>query len=154
MSKRWRAVVSLALGGLVVLAVLLSVEWILDSFTPGAGMSVEAPPQFRSDGSVAIRLEVSVWGSGGSIGGRYKDVLLVLTPGATPSAGVPPIRIAGRVVRATDTTEVREFIVPANIASQSNIGYRFELEFDGRSQQHAGHYKLSKPPATHIVPQQ
>jgi hypothetical protein len=157
MKRHWRIGLAILLGSLIVLGSLYSIEKVLDLFTPGAGMSSQSPPQFRPDGGVVVSLELAVWGSGGSIGGRYKDVVLVLTPATTSGLeGQPafePVRISGKLVRSTSSMELREFFVPAQTAPRSKLAYHFEYEFDGRRLEREGAHELSRPPATHLVPQ-
>ena len=90
---------------LALIAIGGGLAWwlLLSGFEPGGGGAHEHPQRQEADGALVLRLRLHVWGGGGDIDGRYRNVALVATL-AQPSAassegntGQVPLRVPGRV---------------------------------------------------------
>ncbi|MBZ5728266.1 MAG: hypothetical protein LAP87_25175 [Acidobacteriia bacterium] len=98
-------------------------------FTPGGGGSTQSGPDSVKAGEpIVINLELSVWGSGGSIDGRYKDIVLFYRcVGDSEYKTIEP-----RLISRHDKSEVYEFTVPA-VANETSreVEYYLEMKLDG-----------------------
>jgi hypothetical protein len=115
--------------GLSLIGVLGIIGLVLYSFVPGGGGSREvAPSLVHPCEPTVVRLELSVWGGGGPIAGRYSDVRMYYQmPGEDGDHALAP-----KLVSRSDTTEVYEFIVPPlRAGTQATIDHYFEVTLDG-----------------------
>ena len=118
-------IIILAIGLLGALG-CVGVLWAL---RPGGGGSTQvAPDSIESGGPAAIRLELSVWGAGGSIKGRYTDISmhyqLVGQEGYTI--------LQPKLISHEEKREVYEFTIrPYPKGTSGTLEYYFELKLDG-----------------------
>jgi hypothetical protein len=111
-----------AFGGLCLLGALLA-------FTPGGGGSTQvAPDAIKVETPATIQLELSVWGKGGPIKGRYTEISLHyrLVGENTYTTVKPKLVFQGR------EREIYEFTIPPYPRGASGeIEYYFDLKLDG-----------------------
>ena len=128
--------------------------WFLQSgFEPGGGGAHELPQRQEADGALVLRLRLHVWGGGGDIDGRYRNVAMVATlaqPSAASSEGSTgqvPLRVPGRVAPGgSASTQWYEFPIPqGSFNSGGRLAYHYEVTLDGQSTQVPGHLEVVIP---------
>jgi len=92
----------------------------------GGGSSQTAPDFVRPGSSAIVTLELTVWGSGGQIDGRYTDI-----HGFYRVNKAPYVDVAGEKGPSTKTSERYEFAFPVPAEASGEIEYYFELKLDG-----------------------
>jgi hypothetical protein len=123
------------------------------SFEPGGGGANEFPQRQEADGALVLRLRLNVWGGGGAIDGRYRDVVLVATgagshaASATETAASASLRVSGRLVPGNDgKTQWYEFRIPRHsFSSGAKLTYHYEVTLDGQPTQIPGRYVVFAP---------
>ena len=144
---------------LLVLLVLLAIGGVLawrslqSGFEPGGGGANEFPQRQEADGALVLRLRLNVWGGGGAIDGRYRDVMLVAAlagsyaASATDTAATTPLRIPGRIAPGGDAkTQWYEFRIPRGIFnSGGRLAYHYEVTLDGQATQIPGRFEVMTP---------
>lgn len=106
----------------------------------GGGSTQTAPDSMQSGQPVVVKLELTVWGSGGDIKGRYTDIALRyrLATDAQGHAAVKPTLIS-----ADATHENYEFVIPAFAAGTvGDLEYYIELKLDGHPSRIEGIKKI------------
>lgn len=112
--------------------------------TPGGGGSTQtAPHTIRAEEGGLLRLELSVWGAGGPIEGRYTDVVAFHrlvgqnTYTSTPS----------KLVSQDKAHQIYEFrILPYPRGTAGEIEYYFELKLDGHHSRVNGKKRIKLSP--------
>lgn len=144
---------------LLVLLVLLVIGGILawkslqSGFEPGGGGANEFPPRQEADGALVLRLRLNVWGGGGAIDGRYRDVMLVAAlagpyaASATGTAALVSLRVPGHTAPGGGAkTQWYEFrILPGSFNSGSQLAYYYEVKLDGNATQIPGRLEVMAP---------
>lgn len=104
-------------------------------FSPGGGGTIQTAPDAVKTGEPSvIKLELSVWGAGGPIKGRYKDVIfyyrLVGEPAYKTIQSEPvPETNKGEL---NNKYELYTFTIPGYPkGTNRKIEYYFEMKFDG-----------------------
>ena len=128
--------------------------WLLQSgFEPGGGGAQEHPQRQEADGALVLRLRLHVWGGGGDIDRRYRNVSLVATL-AQPSAasiedkaGQVPLRVPGLIAPGgSASTQWYEFRVPqGSFSSGGRLAYHYEVTLDGQSTEVPGRLEVVIP---------
>jgi hypothetical protein len=141
--RRW------VIGGLLGAALLASAGVLLgglwSGFEPGAGGADEMPAEMSADGSLKLRLRLSVWGGGGAARGRYQDVVLKYRSVASE----PYRRVPGRLLQAEEKAETYGFTVArGDLGAAGPLDYAFELRLDGQPATIAGKQSIMVPPST------
>lgn len=98
-------------------------------FRPGGGGSDQlVPDSIESGKPSSLKLELSVWGSGGSIKGRYTDLLLhYRCVGQEEYQTAPP-----QLASSTTNTEVYVFTIPAFPAgTKGSLEFYFDVKLNG-----------------------
>jgi hypothetical protein len=106
----------------------------------GGGGSIQTAPDTTKSGEpTIIKLELTVWGSGGPIKGRYTDML-----GYYRLAGEQRYKsIAPNLESQSEDREVYNFAIPAYAKGTiGEIEYHFELKFDSQPQRISGKKKI------------
>ena len=140
---------------LALIAIGGGLAWwlLLSGFEPGGGGAHEHPQRQEADGALVLRLRLHVWGGGGDIDRRYRNVALVATL-AQPSAassegntGQVPLRVPGRVAPSGNaSTQWYEFRVPqGSFNSGGRLAYHYEVTLDGQSTQVPGRLEVVIP---------
>ncbi len=103
---------------------------------PGGGGSTQtAPDSIRVEEDGWLKLELSVWGEGGPIAGRYTNVAAYYRLVGEDSYTSSP----GKLVSQNKDREVYEFAIsPYPKGTQGEIEYYFELKLDGHPSQVKG----------------
>jgi|JI10StandDraft_1071094.scaffolds.fasta_scaffold383647_2 hypothetical protein len=143
---------------LVLLALLViggALAWrsLHSGFEPGGGGANEFPPRQEADGTLVLRLRLNVWGGGGAIDGRYRDVMLVAAlagpyaASATSTAASASLRVPGRIAPGGEAkTQWYEFrISRGSFSSGSQLAYRYEVTLDGNATQIPGRFEVMAP---------
>lgn len=147
------------LRALLVLLVLLVIggglAWqaLQSGFEPGGGGANEFPQRQEADGSLVLRLRLNVWGGGGAIDGRYRDVMLVAAlagphaASAANTAATTSLRVPGRIAPGGDAkTQWYEFLVPrGTFNSGGRLAYHYEVTLDGHATQIPGRLEVMTP---------
>ncbi len=119
-----RAKARIFIGGVYLVGVLAT------SCSPGGGGSTQlAPDRITAGNPAVIKLELSVWGSGGNIKGRYTGIKtfyrLVGTQGYSA--------VDAKRTSQDATHEAYEFVIPPySVGTSGEIEYYFELKLDGQ----------------------
>jgi len=97
--------------------------------TPGGGGSTQSVRDSVKDGeAIVIKLELTVWGSGG-IKDRYKDV--VASYRRVGETGYETV--AAKLLSQSDKSEMYEFIIPAfPNGTGGEVEYFIEMKMDGQ----------------------
>lgn len=105
----------------------------------GGGSTQVAPDAVGAGEPIVIGLELSVWGAGGEIEGRYSDILLFYR-----MAGEREYRTARpELVSRGATRESYQVVIPAVPAgSRGEIEYYIELKLDGQPSRLEGTKKI------------
>ena len=128
--------------------------WLLQSgFEPGGGGAHEHPQRQEADGALVLRLRLHVWGGGGDIDERYRNVALVATleqlnaASSAGNIGQVPLRLLGRIAPGGNaTTQWYEFRIPqGSFNSGGRLAYHYEVTLDGQSTQIPGHLDVVIP---------
>jgi hypothetical protein len=138
MKKIGIALCVLLLGGLMILGAV----WTFAK--PGGGGSTQIAPDVVNAGEpTVIKLELTVWGAGGSIKGRYTDVYLhYRLVGETTYKKVQP-----KLVSQYETQEIYDLTIPSYPKGTSGeIEFYFELKLDGHVNQIEGLKKIKLRP--------
>lgn len=141
---------------LALLAIGGALAWrsLQSGFEPGGGGANESPPRQEADGALVLRLRLNVWGGGGAIDGRYRDVMLVAAlagsyaASATDTAATAvPLRVPGRIAPGGDTkTQWYEFRIPrGSFNSGGRLSYHYEVTLDGQATQLPGRFEVMTP---------
>lgn len=140
---------------LVVLTIGGGLAWrsLQSGFEPGGGGANEAPQRLEADGTLVLRLRLNVWGGGGAIQGRYRDVALVAALAApdakvaTGAAATARLRVAGHIAPGGDaTTQWYEFrIPPGSFSAGRQLAYHYEAVLDGHPTEIAGRLAVMAP---------
>jgi hypothetical protein len=99
------------------------------SLTPGGGGSTQTVSDTVKAGhSIFLGLELSVWGSGGSIKGRYTDIVASYRRlGESDYKTVAP-----KLVSEAEKTVVYQFVIPTlPTEAGGEIEYYIDTKFDG-----------------------
>lgn len=155
MPRRSRPRPTVLLVLLVSLVVGAGLAWLSlqSGFEPGGGGANEFPQRYEADGALVLRLRLNVWGSGGSIDGRYRNVMLLAAqagPSAastTDTATTASLRVPGRIAPGGDAkTQWYEFRIPqGSFNSGSRLAYRYEVTLDGQVTQIPGRLEVMAP---------
>jgi hypothetical protein len=117
-------------GGLFLVGLVAAVGagwFLLSGFEPGGGGANQPPPVIEADGTVRIRLRLTVWGGGGPIRGRYDPVVMSFKP----VGGAAFQRIPGRLVESDKSSELYEFLLSRKAyAVSGRIEYFFDVALD------------------------
>lgn len=106
----------------------------------GAGGTNEIPFVQPVKGEpLKVEMETDVWGDGGDITDRYKDVRLVYAVGGEPEQAVE-----GKITSHTANREHYVFVLKPGKAS-GVLHYRFEMTFDGQKTTSQGMQKITIP---------
>lgn len=139
----------LILTAVLVVGGVLSWRSIQSGFTPGGGGADERPHRQEADGTLVLRLRLSVWGGGGPVDGRYRNVALLISladpfGASSPTATTPSSRIPGRLVPGGDaSSQSYEFRVPpSSFTSGGRLAYHYEVTLDGQTTQIPGHFDV------------
>ena len=143
MLKVKRLLISLFGSAIIAIAITAYVIW--SSFAPGGGGSTQdAPRESSACHFLPVRLRLYVWGAGGSVQGRYTDLIM-------------HYRLAGdmrfyetepKIVEKNSISETAEFVVPPFTPKASGaLEYYFTVNFD-----HSGLDKISGKVPIHIHP--
>lgn len=144
---------------LLVLLVLLVIggglAWrsLQSGFEPGGGGANEFPQRQEADGALVLRLRLNVWGGGGAIDGRYRDVMLVVAlagpyaASATDTAATASLRVPGHIAPGGDAkTQWYEFRIPrGSFNSGGRLAYHYEVTLDGQATQIPGRLEVMTP---------
>lgn len=106
----------------------------------GGGGSIQVAPDIINSGEpVVIELELSVWGSGGAINGRYADILgYYRLIGGNEYKSLQP-----KLVSKEKQKEVYKFTIPPYPkGTTGEIEYYFELKLDGQPNRIDGMKKI------------
>ena len=147
------------LRALLVLPVMLVIggglAWraLQPGFEPGGGGANEFPQRQEVDGSLVLRLRLNVWGGGGAIDGRYRDVMLVAAlagphaASTTNTAATASLRVPGRIAPGGDAkTQWYEFRIPrGTFNSGGRLAYHYEVTLDGQATQIPGRLEVMTP---------
>ena len=143
----------LVLLALVVIGSGLVWKSLQPRFEPGGGGANEFPQLQETDGTVVLRLRLNVWGGGGDINGRYRDVALVATLAGPPAASASgtsinaSLRVPGRIASGGDaTSQWYEFRIPrGNFNGSGQLEYHYEVTLDGHTTQIPGRLEIMVP---------
>ena len=143
----------LALLAFIVIAGGLACRSLQSGFEPGGGGANEFPPRQEADGAIVLRLRLNVWGGGGAIDGRYRDVMLVAAlagpyaASATGTAAMASLPVPGRLAPGGDaTTQWYEFRIPrGRFNSGGRLAYHYEVTLDGHATQIPGRLEVMIP---------
>ena len=102
---------------------------------------------------MVLRLRLNVWGGGGAIDGRYRDVILVAALAGPYGASAPvtaasaSLRVTGHIAPGGDAkTQWYEFrISPGSFNSGGQLAYRYEVKLDGNATQIPGRLEVMAP---------
>ena len=105
----------------------------------GGGSTQIAPDSVKAGEAVVIRLQLSVWGAGGPIKGRYTDIQLSYRlVGENGYTTVLP-----KPVSADQRHEIYEFMIPPYPqGTRGEIEFHFELKLDGQTSRIEGLKKI------------
>jgi len=153
MLKRSPPSVLLILLALLVIGGGLAWRSLQSGFEPGGGGANELPQRQEADGALVLRLRLNVWGGGGAIDGRYRDVVLVAAlagahaASATGTAATVSLRVPGRIAHGGDaTTQWHEFRIPrGSFNSGGRLAYHYEVTLDGHATQLPGRLEVMAP---------
>ena len=153
MLRRSLSKVLLVLLALLVIGLVLTWRSIHSGFEPGGGGANEYPQRQEADGALVMRLRLNVWGGGGAIDGRYRDVMLVAAlagpyaVSATDTAATASLRVPGRIVPGGDAkTQWYEFRIPrGSFGSGGRLAYHYEVRLDGQATQIPGRLEVMTP---------
>lgn len=111
------------------------------ALTPGGGGSTQnIPESVKAGDSARVKLGLSVWGAGGSIKGRYTDVVAFYRLVGESGYKGP---LSPTVLPQDETHEVYEFSFPAYPqGTQGEIEFFFELKLDGQPSRIAAGRKI------------
>jgi hypothetical protein len=121
----------------VVTAMLCGLLHLACQVGGGGGSVQRAPDTVKAGETAGVRLELSVWGAGRSVKGRYTDVQLLYRRAGTETYSTA----ASRVVQATDAQETYEFDLVAP-AAPGEIEYYITLKLDGHPSRVEGLKKI------------
>lgn len=126
----------------VFVSVVGSACLALPHFEPGGGGSVQPSPVIEPDGSVRLALRLTVWGGGGSIHGRYTDVVMFYK-----STGSNQIHtVSGRIISSNESMQWYEFRISRTLHDVVGpIEYYFEVTLDGHRTRVPGKQAVSLP---------
>ena len=94
----------------------------------GGGSNQTAPDMIKAGEPAIIRLELSVWGSGGTIENRYTDIKGYYKLSSEESYKI----ISPKLISQNKKSEEYEFKIPAYPQGTSGkIEYYFEMKLDG-----------------------
>jgi len=123
-----------------IIALFLCLLGASCQFTPGGGGSDQVVPDIIKAGEPAvIKLDLSVWGSGGAIKGRYTDISLHYRLVGEDSYKT----LLPKLISQGEKREVYEFTLPAYPkGTDGEIEYYFELKLDGHPSRVDGMKKI------------
>lgn len=110
------------------------------AFTPGGGGSTQTAPDTVKIGELAtVNLDLNVWGSGGSIKGRYTNIFLYYQ--ITGQDFVK--QIEPKLISQNNSHESYEFSIPTYPQYKNGeIIYSIELKLDGQPSRIEGIKKI------------
>jgi hypothetical protein len=110
------------------------------AFGPGGGGGTQTAPDSVKPGEPAvIKLELSVWGSGGDIKGRYRDIAVSYR--LVGERGYK--MLSPRLVSQDKKHEVYQFTIPAYPeGTKGEIEYFFDVTLDGHHSRIEGIKKI------------
>lgn len=134
-----------AVGALLLLALAASGtaagRWPIG---PGGGGTTEVRYVAHPGEPVRLLLDVTVWGAGDGVEGRYGDLRLRYTI----ANAAPQQVVDGRLVLREKNRERYEFTVhPYRGGESGRLDYFFEMTFDGRRTTSPGKQDIEVPPA-------
>jgi len=141
MLRRWVPILLPVLLVLLIVGGGLAWRSLQSGFEPGGGGANEFPPRREADGALVLRLKLNVWGGGGAIDGRYRDVMLVASlagtypASATHTAATDSLRVPGRIAPGSDPkTQWYEFRIPrGSFNTGGRLDYHYEVTLDGQA---------------------
>jgi hypothetical protein len=140
------------LGASVAILILLTIVFMARDrflFVPGGGGSTETAPDFVKAGDpILIELELSVWGSGGNIKGRYTEIV-----SGYRLEGEKSYKTAETKFLSSDgNTEKYELIIPPFSPNTTGLlEYQIDMKLDGVPNHSLGTKKIRIMPNTDSV---